>query len=67
MKDILSRAGLEILREFAWSNVLLAFDYDGTLAPIVEDPASAHMRSATRELLHEVARGYPVAIISGRS
>ena len=45
MRDILSRAGREVLQQFAWSNVLLAFDYDGTLAPIVRDPNKAAMRA----------------------
>lgn len=67
MKNILSRTQCEILREFSWSNVLLAFDYDGTLAPIVSNPARASMRSRTRELLTEVAKRYPVIVISGRS
>jgi trehalose 6-phosphate phosphatase len=47
--------------------VLLAFDYDGTLAPIVPDPALAVMRRRTRDLLTTLTRLYPVAIISGRA
>jgi trehalose 6-phosphate phosphatase len=35
---------------FAWSNVLLAFDYDGTLAPLVAAPHRARMRVSTRRL-----------------
>ena len=45
MRDILSRSGREVLQQFGWSNVLLAFDYDGTLAPIVRDPNKAAMRA----------------------
>lgn len=41
-------------------------DYDGTLAPIVEDPADAWMLEGTRTVLTELARRCPVAIISGR-
>jgi trehalose 6-phosphate phosphatase len=67
MKHILSRRNVEVLRQFAWSKVLLALDYDGTLAPIVNDPQKAHMRSRTRDLLAEVARLYPCAVISGRA
>ena len=51
---------------FATSNVLLAFDYDGTLAPIVSRPELAHMRAETRRLLTEVAQRYPCVVISGR-
>jgi trehalose 6-phosphate phosphatase len=47
--------------------VLLAFDFDGTLAPIVADPASARLRPRTRRLLAEVAQKYPCVVISGRN
>lgn len=67
MRDILSRAGREVLQQFAWSNVLLAFDYDGTLAPIVRDPDKAAMRAPTRRLLGEVAARYPCIVVSGRA
>jgi trehalose 6-phosphate phosphatase len=67
MKDILSRAGREVLQQFAWSNVLVAFDYDGTLAPIVRDPDQAEMRGTTRLLLGEVASLYPCIVVSGRA
>jgi trehalose 6-phosphate phosphatase len=67
MRDILSRDGRELLRQFAWSNVLLAFDYDGTLAPIVRDPDKAAMRAATRRLLAEAAVRYPCIVVSGRA
>lgn len=67
MKSILSQANREVLEQFVWSNVLLAFDYDGTLAPIVTDPERATMRQATRELLGELTRHYRVIVISGRA
>jgi trehalose 6-phosphate phosphatase len=67
MRHILSRRHIQKLRDFAWSNVLLAFDYDGTLAPIVPDPSVAPMRSTTRRLLTSVARRYPCVVISGRA
>jgi trehalose 6-phosphate phosphatase len=64
--DMLSRRNFPILSAFAASNVLLAFDYDGTLAPIVSHPSRAHMRAATARLLAEVAQRYPCVVISGR-
>jgi trehalose 6-phosphate phosphatase len=67
MRDILAGRQREVLRQFAWSSVLLAFDYDGTLAPIVPDPARASMRPGTRQLLGEVAALYPCIVVSGRS
>ncbi|MBI5507722.1 MAG: trehalose-phosphatase [Deltaproteobacteria bacterium] len=47
--------------------MLLAFDYDGTLAPIVTDPAKAVMRPRTRALLDTLTERYPCVVISGRS
>jgi trehalose 6-phosphate phosphatase len=67
MRNILSRVGREVLRQFAWSNVLLAFDYDGTLAPIVQVPERAVMRKTTRSLLEHLALLYPCVVISGRA
>lgn len=67
MKNILSRANREILQQFTWSKVLLAFDYDGTLAPIVTDPERAQMRKRTRELLSSLTKLYRVIVISGRA
>lgn len=47
---------------------LLAFDFDGTLAPICEDPAEVELSRGAAELLREAARsrGVAVAIVSGR-
>jgi trehalose 6-phosphate phosphatase len=66
MRHILARSNAHVLEEFALSNVVLLFDYDGTLAPIVEDPDAAFMRPRTRELLTRLAERYPCAILSGR-
>lgn len=41
-------------------------DYDGTLAPIVSDPAEAWMGGDMRSALVALAERVPVAIISGR-
>ena len=65
--NILSQANRVVLDEFVCSEVLLAFDYDGTLAPIVNDPKRARMRAQTRELLSELTKLYPVVVISGRA
>lgn len=66
MRMILSKRHLPVLADFAASNVLLAFDYDGTLAPIAPTPAAARMRPGTRRLLARVTRCYPCVVISGR-
>ena len=67
MKNALALANREVLRQFAWSNVLLAFDYDGTLAPIVARPDSAKMQPSTHRLLEGLAKLYPCVVISGRA
>lgn len=46
---------------------LLAFDYDGTLAPICADPANACVDAGWSVRLRRIARRWPVAVISGRS
>jgi trehalose 6-phosphate phosphatase len=67
MTDILFRNHASPLASFASSNVVVAFDYDGTLAPLVSQPENARMRVRTRNLLAQVARRYPCVIISGRA
>lgn len=71
MKPLLGSAHRDVLARFAGhptpNRVLLAFDYDGVLAPLVEDPHGATMRPATRALLARVARVYPTAVVSGRA
>lgn len=44
----------------------LFLDYDGTLTPIVDDPADARLPTATREVIERLAARTVVAIISGR-
>jgi trehalose 6-phosphate phosphatase len=66
MKHILSHANLPVLEQFACSRTLVAFDYDGTLAPIVAEPARAVMRASTRRALEGLSARYPCAVISGR-
>jgi trehalose 6-phosphate phosphatase len=63
---LLAKRHLPILAGFAASNVLLAFDFDGTLAPIAPTPRAARMRPVTRRLLARVAVSYPCVVISGR-
>lgn len=41
-------------------------DYDGTLTPIVDDPAAATLPDATREVIERLRERCPVAVISGR-
>lgn len=67
MRNILTHPNLKILQQFAWSKVLLAFDYDGTLSPIVGKPEQARMRRTTHRLLVDLVKLYPCILISGRA
>lgn len=64
--NILVPRNLRALAGFAASNVLLAFDYDGTLAPLAPTPAAARMRAETRRRLARISDRYPCVVISGR-
>jgi trehalose 6-phosphate phosphatase len=67
MRYLLSRASRSIVTRLAEERTLCAFDFDGTLSPIVEHPDRAVMRARTRKLLVRLAALYPCIIISGRS
>lgn len=66
MKYLFTKSSLRILKEVATSNVLMAFDYDGTLAPIVKIPEDAEMRQSTSFLLKRLSSICPCIVISGR-
>jgi trehalose-phosphatase len=55
-----------IFKQFANKKPALFFDYDGTLSPIVSKPEDAILSEKMRETIIEVAKNYPVAIVSGR-
>jgi trehalose 6-phosphate phosphatase len=67
MKSLLAPQNRPVLCRLGRDRVLLAFDFDGTLAPIVADPARAYLRPRTRRLFAEAARKYPCVVISGRN
>ncbi|KAK8516363.1 hypothetical protein V6N13_047064 [Hibiscus sabdariffa] len=47
--------------------IAVFLDYDGTLSPIVDDPDQAFMSDAMCSAVRNVAKYFPIAIISGRS
>lgn len=67
MIDILSRQGLAALDRLMTGRPLLAFDFDGTLAPLTPNREDAVMRRSTHALLRDAARRHPLAVISGRA
>lgn len=66
MRALLAPQQAELLAQLAWTHTLLAFDFDGTLAPITEAHTAAQMRPRTVELLREVCKSFSCAVISGR-
>jgi trehalose 6-phosphate phosphatase len=64
---ILSGEGRTVIDALAHERALLVFDFDGTLAPIVECRECAEMRPSTHALLRVTALLYPCAIVSGRA
>lgn len=65
--NILAPQHLPELSRFAQGNVLAGFDFDGTLAPIVDNPHDAFMPADTRRLFCVVCHLYPCIVLSGRS
>lgn len=67
MRYLLTVRGRHQLRERVGRDPLLAFDLDGTLAPISPDPAEAALSPVTHGLLKALAQRCPVVIVSGRA
>ena len=67
MSYALSPAGLERLRDFVSARSLLAFDVDGTLAPIVSRPWDARIPPELQRRLAAFTSRSTVAIITGRA
>ncbi len=68
MHDVLSTPGKRVLDRLAGqAGSLFAFDFDGTLARIVQDRHAAILTGATRDALSALAAAAPTAVISGRS
>ena len=67
MRHLFARGSGDVLEALAHARCLLAFDFDGTLAPIVPDRDAAGMRAETRALFARVSELFPTAVISGRS
>lgn len=59
--------GEAALARLLQQRALLAFDFDGTLAPIVAQPAQARLSQAVATRLAALAERLPVAVISGRA
>ena len=60
------RRPLDLGRALVDRRPAVFLDYDGTLTPIVDDPAKARLPGATRAAIERLAARTPVAIVSGR-
>lgn len=67
MKHLFSPEGDAALALIVAKRPLLAFDFDGTLSPIVARPGDAGVPLAVARRLGRLARLLPIAVISGRS
>ena len=67
MRHLFSIEGEQALESVMRQRPLLAFDFDGTLAPIVARPDQAHVPDAVAHGLAELSRALPVAVVTGRS
>ncbi|MBP6900731.1 MAG: trehalose-phosphatase [Burkholderiaceae bacterium] len=66
LPHLLSAAGEQALARLLAGRPLLAFDFDGTLAPIVARPQDARVPVALAQRLQRLARCRPVAVVTGR-
>lgn len=64
---LFSAEGIVELHAFIDSATLFVFDLDGTLAPIVPDPAGISIPEEVRQRLIQLNDMAPVAVITGRS
>jgi trehalose 6-phosphate phosphatase len=67
MIDLSSPEGRDLLQRFTTPATLFAFDLDGTLAPIVHDPAAAILPEAIQQCMRQLSCLAVTAIITGRS
>lgn len=67
MIDLFSAAGQDAVARLACERTLYAFDFDGTLAPIVDRPDAARAHPETERRLRALAARVPTAIVTGRA
>jgi trehalose 6-phosphate phosphatase len=67
MRHLFTPEGETALQAVLALRPLLAFDFDGTLAPIVERPDDACVPPLVAAYLAAIGRDLPVAILTGRS
>ncbi|MCL6219495.1 trehalose-phosphatase [Zunongwangia pacifica] len=56
----------ELQSKFSHNKPLIFLDFDGTLAPIVENHEDAGMDEETKKIVNELSNNYAIAVVSGR-
>ncbi|SFB85591.1 trehalose 6-phosphate phosphatase [Zunongwangia mangrovi] len=56
----------ELQSKFSKNKPLIFLDFDGTLAPIVENHEDAGMDDETRKIVKKLSQKYAIAVVSGR-
>ena len=70
MPEPMSSELTKALSAFAsWDTILIALDFDGTLAPLVDDPEASRMIAPAREAVENLTTlpGVTIAIVTGRA
>jgi trehalose 6-phosphate phosphatase len=67
MRPLFDREGMHALEVVLRAQPLLAFDFDGTLAPLVQRPDDARVPVELSHSLDQLAQLRPVAVVTGRS
>src|SRR5438105_2710186 len=67
MRHLFTPEGEHALAAVMRLHPVLAFDFDGTLAPIVARPGEARVPETVSQGLAQLAQWLPVAVITGRS
>jgi trehalose 6-phosphate phosphatase len=67
MRSVFGKEGLRELSGALRAEPLLAFDFDGTLAPIVLHPDDAQVAAVVSDRLDRLSRLRPIAVVTGRS
>ena len=67
MRHLFGREGRRALDAALRTEALLVFDFDGTLAPIVQRPDEARVATEVSQRLDLLARLRPIAVVTGRS
>lgn len=67
MTPLFSEAGRAALRSFLMQPALCLFDFDGTLTPLINNPALVSLPQTIQQQLQALQTRVPVGIITGRS